>query len=93
MMINHQKEPLNHKEFRQAMAYAIDRQALVDITQRGHGIPGSPGLLAPDNRWYNPDTEQYTYNPAKTQQMLQGLGYELNEEGYFTKNGQVLELN
>lgn len=92
MTINHQKEPLNQKEFRQALAYAIDRQALVDITQRGHGIPGSPGLLAPDNQWYNPDIEQYEYDPEKSRQLLTGLGYELNDEGYLSKNGEVLEF-
>ncbi len=92
MTINHQKEPLNHKEFRQALAYAIDRQELVDITQRGHGIPGSPGLLAPDNRWYNPDIEEYDYDLAKAQKLLEGLGYALNGDGYFTKDGETLEL-
>ncbi len=92
MTINHQKEPLSQKEFRQAMAYAIDRQALVDVTQRGHGIPGSPGLMAPDNPWYNPDIEQYAYNPEKAGQLLEGLGYQLNEQGFFMKDGTVLEL-
>jgi peptide/nickel transport system substrate-binding protein len=92
LTINHQKAPLSSKEFRHAMAYAIDRQALVDVTQRGHGIPGSPCLLAPDNPWYNPDIEQYEYNPEKAQQLLEGLGYILNDEGFYTLNGQVLEL-
>ncbi len=93
MTINHQIEPLNNKEFRQALAYAIDRQELVDVTQRGHAIPGSPCLLAPDNHWYNPEIEQYEYNPQKAQQLLEGLGYALNDEGYFTKNGKVLEFD
>jgi peptide/nickel transport system substrate-binding protein len=92
LTINHQKEPLNQKEFRQALAYAIDRQALVDVTQRGHGIPGSPCLLAPDNPWYNPDIEQYEYNPDKSRQILEGLGYSMNNDGYFAKEDETLEL-
>jgi peptide/nickel transport system substrate-binding protein len=92
MTINHQKEPLNSREFRQALAYAIDRQALVDVTQRGYAIPGSPGLLPPDNPWYNPDIEQYEYNPEKAQELLEELGYEL-KNGYFSKDGEVLELD
>ena len=83
---------MNHKEFRQALAYAIDRQALVDVTQRGHGIPGSPCILPPDNRWYNPDIEQYDYNPDKAQQLIEGLGYTLNGDGNFTRDGEVLSL-
>ena len=74
------------------MAYAINRQELVDVTQRGHGIPGSPCLLAPDNPWYNPEIEQYDYNPDKARQLLEGLGYTLNNDGFFAKDGQVLEL-
>ena len=92
LTINHQKEPMNQKEFRQALAYAIDRQALVDVTQRGHGIPGSPCILPPDNRWYNPDIEQYDYNPDKAQQLIEGLGYTLNGDGNFTRDGEVLSL-
>jgi peptide/nickel transport system substrate-binding protein len=92
LTINHQKEPMNQKEFRQAMAYAIDRQALVDVTQRGHGIPGSPCLLAPDNPWYNPDIEQYDYDPEKARRFLEGLGYSLSDDGYFAKEGVTLEL-
>jgi peptide/nickel transport system substrate-binding protein len=92
LTINHQKEPMNHKEFRQALAYAIDRQALVDVTQRGHGIPGSPCLLAPDNRWYNPDIEQYDYDLDKARQLIEGLGYTLNDDGYYAKDGEVLSL-
>jgi len=91
LTINHQKEPLSSKQFRQALAYAIDREALVQITQRGHASVGSPGMIPPTTDWYNPDTPQYEYDPAKARGLLEGLGYEL-EDGYFTKDGKVLEL-
>jgi len=91
LTINHQKEPLSSKQFRRALAYAIDREALVQITQRGHGIAGSPGMIPPTSDWYNPDTPQYEYDPDEAKQLLEGLGYEL-EDGYFTKDDKVLEL-
>jgi len=91
MIINHKQDPLSSKQFRQALAYAIDRETLVQITQRGHGIAGSPGMVPPTSDWYNPDTPQYEYDPAKTRGLLEELGYEL-EDGYFTKNDKVLEL-
>jgi len=91
LTINHQKEPLSSKQFRQALAYAIDREALVQITQRGHGIAGSPGMIPPTSDWYNPDTPQYEYDPAKAGELLEGLGYKL-KDGYFTKDGKLLEL-
>jgi peptide/nickel transport system substrate-binding protein len=91
MSINHHKEPLSFKQFRQALAYAIDRESLVQITQRGNAIVGSPGMMPPTSDWYNPDTPQYEYDPAKAKQLLEGLGYQM-EGGYFTKDGKELSL-
>jgi len=91
LTINHQKAPLSDKAFRQALAYAIDRQSLVRITQRGHAIAGSPGMMPPTSGWYNPDTPQYEHDPARARQLLEGLGYQMEGE-YFTRNGEVLEL-
>ena len=91
LTINHQKEPLSDKGLRQALAYAIDREALVQITQRGHALAGSPGMVPPTSDWYNPDTPQYEYDSAKARELLEGLGYEL-ENGYFTRDNEVLEL-
>jgi peptide/nickel transport system substrate-binding protein len=91
MMINHQKEPLSSREFRQALAYAIDRDELVQITQRGHAIAGSPGLLPPDSPWFNPDIEWYDYNTSKALQLLENLGYEL-QDGKVMKDGEQLKI-
>jgi peptide/nickel transport system substrate-binding protein len=91
MTINHHQETLSSRQFRQALAYAIDREALVQITQRGHALAGSPGMIPPTSDWYNPDTLQYEYDPARAKGLLEELGYEL-EDGYFTRDGEVLEL-
>ncbi|GFN22791.1 ABC transporter substrate-binding protein [Thermanaeromonas sp. C210] len=91
LMINHRKEPLSSREFRQALALAIDRKQLVEVALRGHGLPGSPGLIPPDSSWYNPGAEQYGYNPARAQELLAGLGYTRRGD-YLTRDGQVLEL-
>lgn len=92
MMINHQKEPLNNKELRQALAYAVDRQALVDTVLRGHGLAASPGLVPPDNEWYNAGLDgSYRVNPEKVDELLTGLGYTKNGD-FYAKDGQTLEL-
>jgi peptide/nickel transport system substrate-binding protein len=91
MNINHHKAPLSSKEFRQALAYAIDREELVQITQRGYAIAGSPGIVPPTSVWYNPETPQYEYNPEKAKQLIEGLGYTF-ENGSFTKDGKELKL-
>lgn len=92
MLVNHQKEPLDSKEFRQALAYAIDRRALVDTCLRGYGLPGSPGLVPQDSKWYNNKLDDaYSYDPTKAENILKKLGYTKNGK-YFEKNGNPLEL-
>jgi len=73
------------------LAYAVNRTALVEITQMGHALAGSPGMIPPTSDWYYPDTPQYEYDPARTKQLLEGLNYTL-ENGYFTKGGEELKL-
>jgi peptide/nickel transport system substrate-binding protein len=92
LTFNHQKEPLSSKKFRQALAYAIDREALVQVVFRGNAIAGSPGMLPPTSVWYNPDTPQYQYDPDRAKQLIEGLGYNL-EDGQFVKDGQPLKLS
>jgi peptide/nickel transport system substrate-binding protein len=91
LMINHKKAPLSDQKFRQAIAYAIDRQALVDTALRGYGLPGSPGLYASDNPWYDPKEEQYAYDPARAGRLLEELGY-VKDGRYYSKNNAPLEL-
>jgi peptide/nickel transport system substrate-binding protein len=92
LTINFKREPLSSKEFRQALAYAIDREALVQVVFRGNAIAGSPGMMPPTSVWYNPDTPQYQYDPAKAEELIKGLGYIL-QNGHFTKDGQPLKLS
>ena len=73
-MINHQREPFSDPEFRRALAYAIDRDGLVDIALRGQGLAGSPGMVPPDSDWYNPGAEAYEYDPDLARDMISDLG-------------------
>ena len=92
LIINHQKEPLSNKEFRQALAYAIDRQALVDTCLRGYGMAASPGLIPPDSQWYDSKLDgAYPYDPARAEEILTKLGY-VKQGNYYEKNGKPLEL-
>lgn len=89
IMVNHMKAPFSDPNFRQAIYYAIDRQDLVDTGLRGFGLAGSPGLYASDNQWYNPDQEQYDYDPARAGLLLEELGYEKKEGSqHYTRIGE-----
>jgi peptide/nickel transport system substrate-binding protein len=93
LTINHQKEPLSSKKFRQSLAYAIDREALVQVVFRSNAVAGSPGMMPPTSVWYNPDTPQYQYDPDRAKQLIEGLGYNRLDNGYFTRDGQLLKLS
>jgi peptide/nickel transport system substrate-binding protein len=91
MMVNHNKEPFSDVKFRQALYYAIDRQALVDNAPRGYGIIASSGLFSSDNEWYNPDVEQYSYDPTKAAELMSEMGYAKDGQ-YFSKDGKPCEI-
>lgn len=91
LMFNHTQEPFATKKFRQAIAYAINRGKLVEISQRGHALAGSPGLLPPDNPWYSPDIENYDYNPERSRELFEELGYHF-KDGLLQKDGKPLTL-
>lgn len=92
LMINHTREPLDSREFRQALVYAIDRTALVETCLRGHALPGSPGLLPPDHPWHEPGAGIYSHDLGRAGEIIESLGYIKNTGGYYEKDGAVLEL-
>lgn len=85
---------LRSKEARQALAYAIDRQELVQKHARGAGVPGSPGIIPPDHVWYDPSVPRYEPDAAKALSLLAGLGYrDRDGDGYLeNERGEKLVL-
>lgn len=92
LMINHKEPPTDEKRFRQALAYAMDRQELVDKAQQGFGRPASFGLLSVDHGMYNPDLPEYGPDLEKARSLVQELGYEMADSGFLAKDGDILEL-
>lgn len=66
---------LQHKDVRQAINYAIDKNELIEKIARGAGVPGSGGILPPDHVFYNPEVKQYEYNHQKARNLLEKAGY------------------
>ncbi|MGC9329693.1 MAG: ABC transporter substrate-binding protein, partial [Candidatus Hinthialibacter sp.] len=65
---------LKDAKVRQAMAYAIDRQAIIDHLIKGQASLAT-GLLSPKNWAYEPDVTTYEYNIEKATQLLDEAGY------------------
>lgn len=71
--MNTEKEPYNNVKFRQAVNYAVDRQAIVDSVLEGIGEANS-NLLAPDRMGYSDDQIKYTYDVEKAKALLKEAG-------------------
>ena len=66
-------EPLNDARVRQAIAYAIDRQAIVKELLLGQARVANS--ILPEQSWAYSPGQVYTYDPAKAQQLLDDAGY------------------
>ena len=74
MSTNNKAKPFDNKKVRQAMAYAIDRQTVVDLVMFGYGTPiGSH--WSPATPYYRDLTQKFAYNPEKAKALLAEAGY------------------
>ncbi|MEQ8820156.1 MAG: ABC transporter substrate-binding protein [Sumerlaeia bacterium] len=78
VICNVEKGPLQSKELRQALNYAIDRESIVNGVLEGTSIP-SYGPLPPGMIGYRPLEEkavQYTYDLEKARALVKASGHE-----------------
>ena len=73
MLINHANGPLGDARVRQALYYALDRQAVVDAVTFGHGKVANSFLPA-GAMYYNPDNQDYPFDPEKAKALLAEAG-------------------
>ena len=78
---------LAHREVRQALAYATNRQEIIRYLYRGQARLAD-GPLPPNSWAYEPDIERYGFDPQKAEQLLDSSGYPRRAE----KNGMRMNL-
>lgn len=63
------------RNVRLALAHATDKQKIIDVVLLGYGTPGT--ALLPDGLglWYNSSLQDYAYDVAKANQILDDAGY------------------
>ena len=65
---------LSHRELRQALAFATDRESLIRYLLHGQAIIAT-GDLPPDHWAAEPRVAQYPYDPARAEQLLDAAGF------------------
>ena len=70
--------PLAKPEVRQALMYAIDRNAIVDAYFKGFGVADTSGV-APTNVNYNKDQNTYNFDTNKAHKMLEDAGFDFDQ--------------
>lgn len=81
------------KRVRQALAYALDRDALVRDLHHGFATPAQ-GTLPPSSWAYQPDklTTRYTYDVQRAESLLDRAGWVRGANGIRAREGQALQF-
>jgi peptide/nickel transport system substrate-binding protein len=66
--------PLQDKLLRQAIAYAIDMDAIIELVYQGYGEMVD-NFVYPESPMHNPALDLYEYNPTTARSMLEDAGY------------------
>jgi peptide/nickel transport system substrate-binding protein len=88
--VNLRDSTLKDLRVRQAIAYAIDREAIVKYLRRGLAAPAA-GLLPPLSWAVAPDAFSFSYDPTKARALLDEAGY-VDPDGAGPKPRMTLTL-
>jgi ABC-type transport system substrate-binding protein len=73
--LNTSRPPLDNKLVRQALNYAIDRDAVIAVAFGGEGEDMTVALFPRDSPWYHPELEgHWTYDPDRAMELLAEAG-------------------
>ena len=87
LILNLKEEPFSDKRVRQAVNYAINKQALVDNVLQGTATVAT-GPTPPAFGWaYNEDLEPYPYDPDRARELLAEAGAEGAEVTFYVTEG------
>ncbi|MDR2625316.1 MAG: ABC transporter substrate-binding protein [Zoogloeaceae bacterium] len=78
---NVREKPLNDKRVRQALAHAIDQNALLKVVYLGYGKIATGPVPSSVTKYYTPDTRQYAFDLKRAAALLDEAGYKAGANG------------
>jgi peptide/nickel transport system substrate-binding protein len=95
--LNAKNAPLDNKLVRQALHYAVDRQAIVKKLWRGRGVVPNDAYPSVDKIGYDKSKPAFEFDPKKAKALLAKAGYKGEEiviesaVGYLANDKQLTE--
>jgi peptide/nickel transport system substrate-binding protein len=77
LAVNTERAPLDSKQVRQAIAYALDRSTLAQTLTRTSPIIASAGVIPPDSPWITAGLPPYAFDVHAAESLLGGRSYAL----------------
>lgn len=90
--MNHTNPLWTDVKVRQALAYAMDKQGIVDNLLKGAASVATGPINPLLAEYYNPDVEKYPYDPAKANALLDDAGWKKGADGIRAKDAQRMSF-
>ncbi|TDD50010.1 ABC transporter substrate-binding protein [Nonomuraea terrae] len=75
LQYNVKRKPLDDVRVRQALAHAVDYEAIRNIALKGYAKSSNSSVLTPSlPEWADPASKEYTFDPALSKQLLAQAG-------------------
>ncbi len=76
LYLNNAEKPFDDVRVRQALCYAVDKQAVIDLAFDGYGIPLGTSMFPSFSKYYDESlTDYYTIDLEKAKALLAEAGY------------------
>ena len=76
LYLNNAVEPFDNVLVRQALCYAVDKQAIIDLAFDGYGHPLGSSMYPAFGKYFDESlTDYYTHDTAKAKELLAEAGY------------------
>ncbi|MCL5677084.1 MAG: ABC transporter substrate-binding protein [Firmicutes bacterium] len=93
IFLNQKDARFQDARVRQALLYAVDREAMIKNILKGYGTIATGPIAPIQKAYYDPEVQQYPYDPGKAKQLLADAGWTPGPDGTLQKDGKTLVIN